>query len=682
MDQQIAVAKKTVAKYFAVQYGVADTVSISLEQSLALYGLLRLSEMDIGIDRVAEVDRIIANLLVLEPDDVLMDLHNTLGGLACAYRFFQGAYKIGRPETSHLNRLVEKLCNSLTDYPPTPENLLAVCPILSMAAVVLHRPDLHDASIAWFDRVHSELFDPVCGLYRHIPRESSAYWGYANGCIAAALVEILRTLPYSHPSRTRLIRQLQQLLTALLARQASDGLWQQSVCGSHSYTETSGSALILYALFSVLGQPGLALEGWQAKAEKAWDGLKSRVNVAGNGNIHGVCAERSAPLAGPWSVEYPQTVNELAGFGPIMLACAAALWQQRGLTWDRLELPVKKFEPPSRSAAAAYFAGVHAICEHNRNADGSYFHGTSGDPDVTFDEIIKESRTDHPIPRDTAHCVLGYMEMLQHDPEPIYRERARAGLDWLVKEQEPDGCYRLWTRKREGQVPHHGCLFETGIAASALAKGYDTFQDERYLVASARAARWELDWPVDRNVNFNAFAIWHLAEHYRLTHDDALLERTIYKTRQAMLVPQQGNGGWTGHNSWIWYHGINVRAYAALYSVLPERHPFRGELGGALRASLSYALHLQTDNGAIHPNPDNLDKPSHLMFEIMVGLGTAARCLDDPAILACLNGLTAYRVSPESGDPDRLFNNEKGYWLYGCSPWYVYALGMWLNLMN
>jgi hypothetical protein len=68
------------------------------------------------------------------------------------------------------------------------------------------------------------------------------------------------------------------------------------------------------------------------------------------------------------------------------------------------------------------------------------------------------------------------------------------------------------------------------------------------------------------------------------------------------------------------------------------------------------------------------------MFEIMVGFGTAARCLNEPAIRACLNGLTAYRISPESGDPDKLFNNEKGYWLYGCSPWYVYALGMQLNL--
>jgi hypothetical protein len=276
--------------------------------------------------------------------------------------------------------------------------------------------------------------------------------------------------------------------------------------------------------------------------------------------------------------------------------------------------------------------------------------------------------------------VLGYLEIYLHDPQDIYLERARAGLDWLVKEQEPDGCYRLWTRKKEGQVPHHGCLFETGIAAAALVKGYEYFKDERYLAASSRAAQWELDWPVDRNVNFNAFVIWHLAEHYRLTRDEALLERTLYKTRQAMITPQQVTGGWSGHNSWIWYHGINVRAYAALYGVLPADHPFRAELIQALHASLSYACRLMMENGAIHPNPENLDKPSHLMFEIIVGVAMAQRFLNNPALRSCLDGLMAYRISTESGDPEKLYNNEKGYWLYGCSPWYIYALGAYLAL--
>jgi hypothetical protein len=537
---------------------------------------------------------------------------------------------------------------------------------------VLQRGEWFDAALDLFETVSRELQDPATGLYRSSLTAPAAAWGRANGFAAAALAEILRYLPYTHPRRAGVSLRLRALLETLLAWQTPGGLWRQVVTAPESFEETSASALIAYALCTAAALDDAALPALQRPLEQAWAGLLTCINLKGNGNICGVCGGEDANSA--------QALNHLYGFGPLMLACAAYAWLRRGQVWGSLVLPEREFKAPPAVEVERYFAGVHATCERNRNPDGSYFKGTSGDPDVTFDEIIKESRTAHPIPRDTAHNVLGYLEMAHYAPREIYRQRAQAGLEWLLQEQEPDGCYRLWTRKKEGQVPHHGCLFETGIAAAALVKGYEFFKDERCLAASARAARWELDWPVDRNVNFNAFVIWHLAEHYRLTGDEVLLERTIYKTRQAMLAPQQLSGGWPGHNAWIWYHGINVRAYAALYGVLRPEHPFRPELGRALRASLYYACRLQMDNGAIHPNPEHLDKPSHLMFEIMVGLVTAARCLDDPAIQICLDGLAAYRISPESGDPDQLFNNEKGYWLFGCSPWYVYALGAYLRL--
>jgi hypothetical protein len=98
-----------------------------------------------------------------------------------------------------------------------------------------------------------------------------------------------------------------------------------------------------------------------------------------------------------------------------------------------------------------------------------------------------------------------------------------------------------------------------------------------------------------------------------------------------------------------------------------------------LRASLAYFFKLQMINGAVFPNPESMEKPSHLMFEIIAGLVQAAECLPDQAIRESLHGLVAYRITPESGDPDKLFNNEKGYWLLGCSPWYICALGAYLG---
>jgi|GEM_PF-1519129 len=675
MNQVIEVAKKVTAKYFAVHHhDNTDTVDYTLARVLALYGLLRLSEMNLGIDAYGEVDKRIAVMLTSGLAGELAYPHFRMGGSAGVYRFYQGGYRLGAPENSLLHQLAGQLRSVYTAPEPylvTAESLLAVCPSLTLAAVALQRAELHDAAIDCFETVSGQLLDPATGLYRSALTAPSSTWCRANGFAAAALAEMLRYLPYAHPRRPALVARLRALLAALLALQTPAGLWRQALSAPESYEETSGSALIAYALFSAAAQDHLALPAWQSSIEHAWAGLQTRVNLAGNGNMTGMCAGE-AP-------DSPQALNDLYGFGPMLLACAAYAWLRRGQIWSGLAFPQRSFEPPPVAAVEQYFARVHATCERNRNPDGSYYQGTSGDPAITFDEIIKESRTSHPIPRDTAHNVLGYLEMLRHDPQEIYRQRARAGLEWLVQEQEPDGCFRLWTRKKEGQVPHHGCLFETGIAAAALVQGYEFFRDQRYLAASARAARWELDWPVDRNVNYNAFIIWHLAEHYRVTRDADLLERTLYKTRQAMLTSQQPGGGWNGHNSWIWYHGINVRAYAALVGVLAEGHPFRPELERALRASLFYACQLQMENGAIHPNPDNLDKPSHLMFEIIVGLVTALNTLDHPSLRNCLNGLVTYRISPESGDPDKLFNNEKDYWLLGCSPWYVYALGAYLG---
>ncbi len=684
MEEIITVANKVTQKYFAVHHEVADTVDFSLAQTLALYGLLRLSEMSIGSDHSGPVDKKIASMLLTGPAQDLEWPHICMGGTAGAYRFYQGAYKIGKAESSLLHTVIERLLAMTGNLLPefvTSETLLTVCPFLSMAGTVFDRVDLHDASIRLFESVSAGLVDLKTGLYFSTlasarPSGSGVYSARSNGFAAAALVEILRALPYSHPKRLVLIDKLRALLTALASLQTPAGLWRQELTNPDSMEETSASTLIAYAFFSAAAQKGWAEPKIHLCVEKTWKGLLSRINLQGNGNINGVLREPT-----PGAEKPEEVLNDLIGFGPVMLATAAYAWLKRGQAWEQRDLPNFHFAPPDVRQVEQYFARVHATCERNHNPDGSYYQGTSLDPDVTFDEIIKESRTSHPIPRDTSHCILGYLDMYRYSPQKIYLQRARAGLEWLVKEQEPDGCFRLWTRKREGQVPHHGCLFDTGIAAAALAKGYEFFKDERYLAASARAARWELDWPVDRNVNFNAFAFWHLAEHYRLTGDENLLEKTLYKTRQAMLTPQQANGGWAGHNSWIWYHGINIRAYAALFNVLPAAHPFRPDLEQALRASLGYFTRLQMENGAVHPNPDNLDKTSHLMFEIIVGVVTTLQGLNVPGLRASLNGLVTYRISPESGDPDKLLNNEKGYWLFGCSPWYVCALGAYLGLV-
>ena len=685
-NEIVAVGKKIAAKYLAVHHDVSDRIDYGLGQVLALYGVLRLSELNIGIEGYGLVDKKIAGMLTSGVDGPLAFEHHRMGGLAGAYRFYQGGYKVGETAAcllyEHAASLAPDSAAPQSDEATTPERLLSVAPFLAMAAAPLRSPAFFDSALQQWARAETALLDGTEGIFRPGPGGAAGapdYWGRANGYAITALVEILRYLPHAHPSRSPLLAALRKLADRLVSLQTLGGLWRQVLTAAGAYEETSASALITYALFTSLTE-GWLPASYSAAAERAWQGLLRNVNMAGNGNVTSVCADVSASAVVQDYLNAPCVLNALAGFGPLMLAAAAAYTWERKEQWQVSSVPGHRFARPDPAAVEGYFRRLHQTCEKTYHGDGSWGPGTMDDPAGTFDETIKESQTSHPLIRATGYCVMGYLDAYRWRPDELYRQRAREGLEWLLREQEPDGAFRLWTRRDGGQVSHHGCLFVTGIAGSALLKGFECLGDERLLAASERAAQWAAAWPVDANVNFNAFVIWHMADHYRVTQDPVLLDAIIYKTRQAMMSPQQPGGGWVGHNSWTWYHGINLRAYATLYRALPAGHPFKPALATALDAAQRYLIALQAADGSLHPNPDHTDVPSHIMYDQLGGLIRAVESRHDPVVRNTLDGLLTYRISSESGDPDRVYNNEKGVWGIGNSPSYIYALGAYLSL--
>lgn len=271
---------------------------------------------------------------------------------------------------------------------------------------------------------------------------------------------------------------------------------------------------------------------------------------------------------------------------------------------NRLLEPRFKFTAPSHEDVIRVFEMAHAYSEVVYKGNG--YWDTPGDYKSTV--------------RNTSNRVLGYMAAYRALGKDIYKQRAGEGLEYLLQVQSEDGDFPWYTSSYRGIYNRGDGLFEAGIAGRAFIEGYKLTKDKRYLDASRRVARWEMDCPVSPNNNYNMFAVWHLVEHYRITKSTEALESAIEKTKLGGIPGQMPYGGWPEHNSWLWYHGIIVRGLADLYNVLPDDHPFKSELKASLIASINRGLHDQMVSGEIPPNIGATRKPntSPFMFQALL----------------------------------------------------------------
>ncbi len=246
--------------------------------------------------------------------------------------------------------------------------------------------------------------------------------------------------------------------------------------------------------------------------------------------------------------------------------------------------------------------------------------------------------------RHTSNRVLGYIPAYRVLGDEDFRRRAIEGLDYLLRlhGETPEGDFPWYHRSYRGVRNRNDGLFETGMAGRAFVEGYQLTGDTRYLDASDRIAQWEMACPISPNNNYNMFAVWHLAAHYAVALDEAVLESAIEKTRHGGMPGQLASGGWPGHNSWMWYHGIIARGMAELLRVLPPDHPFRFDLTGSLTAALNRALREQLSSGEVPPNP-RFKSRGHTCSFILHALLVAREAFGD-ALDGCIHGIMRYRI--------------------------------------
>jgi rhamnogalacturonyl hydrolase YesR len=182
----------------------------------------------------------------------------------------------------------------------------------------------HDPKYA--DRLATELaayldkLQQPNGLFFHAD-VSPHYWGRGNGWFAAALAEVLSSLPPDHPKYARLMDGYKKMMAALKMYQAPSGLWRQLVDNPQAWDETSCTGMFTYAM--IVGvKHGWLDASYGGAARRGWIGLCGKIDA--DGNVRDVCVGTNQKDDVNWYLNRPRATGDLHGQAPV-LWCAWAL---------------------------------------------------------------------------------------------------------------------------------------------------------------------------------------------------------------------------------------------------------------------------------------------------------------------------------------------------------------------
>jgi unsaturated rhamnogalacturonyl hydrolase len=182
---------------------------------------------------------------------------------------------------------------------------------------------------AWSEEKSTVWADPQTGC-------SPEVWSKGLGWYALILTETVRALPEGDPDRARLSARLEELLCTLCALQnEEDGLWFQVVDrpeGVDNWTDTSGSAMFIYALSQAPAAPDRR-SLFQEAARRGMEGVHRRAKPGADGGIDVECACDGLCVQKSYAdyVYYPRSLNAKEAVG-------AALWAAESMERGSLSL--------------------------------------------------------------------------------------------------------------------------------------------------------------------------------------------------------------------------------------------------------------------------------------------------------------------------------------------------------
>ena len=143
------------------------------------------------------------------------------------------------------------------------------------------------------------------------------FWSRGNGWVIAAMAEVLNALPAGDPHAAKYASMLQAMAARLATLQGSDGFWRSSLVDAALYPqpETSGTALITFALASGVKSGVLDAATYLPVIAKAWQGLTTTA-LRPSGFLSD-CQPQGAGPAAPYTALAPRTAPTSTSSGTV-----------------------------------------------------------------------------------------------------------------------------------------------------------------------------------------------------------------------------------------------------------------------------------------------------------------------------------------------------------------------------
>lgn len=243
--------------------------------------------------------------------------------------------------------------------------LFAVTPYLLNAGLIADNQEWIDYA-AWMTlRTFSDLADTTSGLVHQARGVNSMAegqitgdcWSRGNGWGAMALGALMRDLPKDNRYYGQVCDLARSYFEAALKYQDEHGLWHQEMTWPDSFTEISGSSLLLYGLGSGI-ESGVLPAAWRGAFVKGIAGLMQYIDA--RGNVANTCSGCLAYKDGSKEAyaSHVYFCNEQHAFGPALLALGQAL-----------RLGVRKVSATPGAAMKETTPLCVVLCVEDRKAD-------------------------------------------------------------------------------------------------------------------------------------------------------------------------------------------------------------------------------------------------------------------------------------------------------------------------
>jgi hypothetical protein len=202
--------------------------------------------------------------------------------------------------------------------------------------------------------------------------------------------------------------------------------------------------------------------------------------------------------------------------------------------------------------------------------------------------------------------------------------RDNADLCLLLTDSDGNFLGRHLPAMAANPKPWSGGAYDTGPAGELWVMAHRLLGDKKYLTASSRLVKLYKNYRVEFNQNYAGFALYHLAEHYRLTRDSEALDHALHYAQHCVCRAMLPDGFHAGHNHYTVYGGITTRGLAQLAQILPPSHPFYPHLRDCVIRMVNQLIHRLQPDGLF----DAMDRNHTAMRLWISGMLACAPILD------------------------------------------------------